>query len=68
MRDLRILTAAYNLLGDGSGEEWDDNPEYKRAIVELVSDLLGVPEEGRPELLDLIYRAGQTAQIRGGSW
>lgn len=37
-----ILTTAYGLLGDGQGQEWDLNPEYTRAITELVSDLVGV--------------------------
>lgn len=40
-----ILLAAYGLLGDGGGREWGDNPEYTRAICELIGDTVGVPEE-----------------------
>lgn len=44
-----ILNAAALLSDD------NDNPEYDRAIVELVSIMLGVPEEGR-DALEYILR------------
>lgn len=40
-----ILLTAYGLLGDGNGDEWGDNPEYTRAICELVADTTGCSAE-----------------------
>jgi hypothetical protein len=37
-----LLRAAYGLLGDGNGGEWENNPEYRRGIFELVADALGL--------------------------
>jgi hypothetical protein len=36
-----LFTTAFNLLGDGEGGEWDNNPEYSRAIFELVGNIVG---------------------------
>ena len=59
-----ILVAAYDLLGDGQGAEWDVNPEYTRAVIELVADTVGLPEEidpgstrREPFVLGMIYAA-----------
>lgn len=55
-----VLRAAYNLLGDGGGNEWGDNPEYSRAILELTADLIGFDRDGGArdlELMDLIRSA-----------
>lgn len=41
-----LMTTAASLLSE-SGE----NPEYDRAILELTSDLLGFPEEYRPDVI-----------------
>jgi hypothetical protein len=37
-----LLRMAHGLLGDGNGGEWENNPEYRRAIFELVADALGL--------------------------
>lgn len=57
-----MLRTAYSLLGDGNGNEWDENEEYTRAITELVRDTLGLPEfidagsdEARAFVLGMIY-------------
>lgn len=49
-----LLQAAYSLVGDGEGGMWDHNPEYSRAIFELVSDTTGVDKEAVPELIRLV--------------
>lgn len=54
----KLLSNAYGLLGDGAGDEWDGNPEYKRAILELLSDVFGFREEDRGEVERLIRKAG----------
>ena len=41
-------TAAALLSEDG------ENPEYDRAIVELTTDLLGLPEKGRPNVANTL--------------
>jgi hypothetical protein len=38
---MSVIRAAYDLLGDGAGEEWESNPEYARAIAELTRDVCG---------------------------
>lgn len=40
--DKIILRTAYNLLGDGQGNEWEGNPEYTRAVFEMVADTVGL--------------------------
>lgn len=64
-----ILLAAYDLLGDGQGDEWDVNPEYTRAIIELVADTVGLPEhidqgstQREPFVLGMIYAANLLRQ------
>jgi len=59
-----ILVAAYDLLGDGQGAEWGVNPEYTRAVIELVAETVGLSEEidqgstqREPFVLGMIYAA-----------
>lgn len=37
-----LLRMAHGLLGDGNGGEWENNPQYRRGIFELVADTLGL--------------------------
>lgn len=56
-----LFRAAYLLLGDGQGGEWDDNAEYTRGIIELLADTCGVglhPADDRAQIEGLIRLAG----------
>ena len=50
----RVLRTAYSLLGDGQGREWGLNPEYTRATVEMVRDLLALGEVDNDAVLAMI--------------
>jgi hypothetical protein len=52
-----LFDAAYALLGDGNGKEWDLSSEYTRGVAELVSDILN--EADRLAVLTRIRRAGE---------
>jgi hypothetical protein len=60
-----ILRTANDMLGDGQGKEWGDNPEYTRAVIEFVSELIPVPAEildkggddRNPFILGMIFAA-----------
>lgn len=41
----KLLEVAAGLLGDGHGNEWDVNPEYSRAVFEVLADALGLGGE-----------------------
>jgi len=61
----QVLTAAYDVLGDGQGSEWHDNTEYTRGVADLIIEVVGLPEqivdpggEGRlPFVLGMIHTA-----------
>lgn len=58
-RSRLILRAAFGLLGDGAGHEWDDNSEYTRGIVELVGDTCSLGLDEKDEILALIRQVGE---------
>ena len=60
-----LLLTAYSLLGDGQGSEWFNNPEYTRAVREMIAYRL--PDTSpvdlgsdwaEPFVLGVIYGAG----------
>lgn len=57
-----VVYAAFGLLGDGMGEEWGLNPEYTRAIVELVRDTCGLASGEHQDVLEFIRRHGDREQ------
>ena len=40
--EYRVAATAYSLLGDGQGNEWQDNVEYTRAVCEMAFSLSGM--------------------------
>ena len=49
-----LLATAYDLMGDGAGGEYDQNPEYTRGVAELVRELLGYRSEQTAEVIEII--------------
>lgn len=54
-----VVRSAYSLLGDGAGNEWDSNPEYSRAIAELVREVFPSTGEDQETVLQTICAKGK---------
>ena len=48
---LDLLRNVYSLLGDGDGDEWDENPEYTRGLLEVVRDMFTLDDREAAENL-----------------
>jgi hypothetical protein len=51
----KVVLNAFELLGDGQGEEWWASPEHTRGILELVDDLIGLDHDDREQHLRRLY-------------
>lgn len=48
---MQMLRTAYDLLGDGQGDEWSENQEYTRAMLEIIRDMFALNDREAAENL-----------------